>query len=468
MMGIFTHSLKFLWTYFLSAMMKGANNSYFGSMAEAIKTTLTGFKLTFKHMKDAVTTKRRGTESASDQNYFKNQEGIVTLQYPKEQIPVPDNGRYKLHNEIDDCIVCDKCAKICPVNCIDIEAIKSTEAIGETSDGTVKRLYAAKFDIDMAKCCFCGLCTTVCPTECLTMTKDYDFSVFDINEMNFEFAVLTQAEADEKRKAYDEIQRIKKEKTLTSKKAAESESSSGEEPKTPGAKPVFRPKLKPKPAASAKPKTEGKSEDADSTAKKPVFRPKMKAVVKPNQEGETSKNSETGETPKPKFRPKIRPKIKSKDAAENETSENASEEVKAESAEKPKFRPKIRPKIKPKDAAENETSENASEEVKAESAGIPKFRPKIRPKIKPKDTPEDEAPENTSEEVKAESAGKPKFRPKIRPKIKPKTEEENPEAEKSANEESEAKDIKEEKPAFKPKMRPKIKPVIKKKDDGEQ
>ena len=37
----------------------------------------------------------------------------------------PDTGRYKLHNEIDDCIVCDKCAKICPVNCITIEPIKT-------------------------------------------------------------------------------------------------------------------------------------------------------------------------------------------------------------------------------------------------------------------------------------------------------------------------------------------------------
>ena len=91
--------------------------------------------------------------------------------------PIPDVGRYRLHNEIDDCIVCDKCAKICPVDCIDIEPIKATEEIGKTSDGTPKRIYAAKFDIDMGKCCFCGLCTTVCPTECLTMTKVYDFSV---------------------------------------------------------------------------------------------------------------------------------------------------------------------------------------------------------------------------------------------------------------------------------------------------
>ncbi|MBX2843624.1 MAG: 4Fe-4S dicluster domain-containing protein [Flammeovirgaceae bacterium] len=400
--------------------MKGANNSYFGSMAEAIKTSITGFKLTFKHMKDAVAFNRRGTESASDQNYFKNQEGIVTLQYPKEQIPVPDNGRYKLHNEMEDCIVCDKCAKICPVNCIDIEPIKSTEAIGETSDGTVKRLYAAKFDIDMAKCCFCGLCTTVCPTECLTMTKEYDFSVFDINEMNFEFAELTPAEADEKRKAYDEAQRVKKEKALAAKQAASEKTP--EEKKSSVGKPVFRPKLKPKVAGSSPAAdSEKKSDEATSPAtKKPAFRPKMKAVVKPKP-GEGATNEST-ETPKPKFRPKIKAKIKPKETEETKTSEEQSAEAKAE---KPKFRPKIRPKIKVKEDTKENVSESASEELKAETPEAKKvFRPKIRPKIKPKT---EEKPENQKSETKEEGMieSKPVFKPKMRPVIKKKKEDED-------------------------------------------
>ena len=35
-----------------------------------------------------------------------------------EKISVPEIGRYQLDCEIDDCIVCDKCAKVCPVDCI--------------------------------------------------------------------------------------------------------------------------------------------------------------------------------------------------------------------------------------------------------------------------------------------------------------------------------------------------------------
>ena len=97
------------------------------------------------------------------------------------------------------------CAKICPVDCIDIQSIKSIEAIGKTSDGTTKRLYAAKFDIDMAKCMYCGLCTVVCPTECIVMTDTYDRSMIDLNEMTYKFSDMTAAEADEKRFALEQL-----------------------------------------------------------------------------------------------------------------------------------------------------------------------------------------------------------------------------------------------------------------------
>src|SRR5690606_28633496 len=135
--------------------------------------------------------------------------GIMTMQYPHENMPVPDNGRYKLHNEIDDCIVCDKCAKICPVDCIEIEPIKAVEEFGKTSDGTPKRIYAAKFDIDMGKCCFCGLCTVVCPTESLTMTKTFDFSEYDVDDHTYVFATMTPLEILAKKKELEEHEKSK-------------------------------------------------------------------------------------------------------------------------------------------------------------------------------------------------------------------------------------------------------------------
>jgi NADH-quinone oxidoreductase subunit I len=116
---------------------------------------------------------------------------------------VPEVGRYQLEVEIDDCIVCDLCAKICPVACIDIESIKATETFGQTSDGSPKRIYAAKFDIDMAKCMYCGLCTIVCPTECIIMTNQYDRTVFELKDLTYEFSDMTPEEAAEKRVLLD-------------------------------------------------------------------------------------------------------------------------------------------------------------------------------------------------------------------------------------------------------------------------
>lgn len=304
--------------------MKGANNTYWGNISEGIKTMSAGFALTVRHFFQAVFKKRRKTVGASDNSYFEQDKGIVTLQYPHESIPVPDNGRYRLHNEIDDCIVCDKCAKVCPVNCIDIEPVKSTEEIRKTSDGSSVRLYAAKFDIDMAKCMYCGLCTTVCPTECLTMTKTFDYSEFDIRDMNYKFSDMTPQEVDEKQKDYDVAMEAKakaKEEAQTSKTSSyETSIDTATKPK-----PVFKPKIgglkkpvikpketsgdeTPKPKPVIKPVIK-KSGD-DSTAKpKPVIKPVIKKATKADGEGEEKKKS----LPKPVIKPIIKKKPDNKD-----------------------------------------------------------------------------------------------------------------------------------------------------------
>ncbi len=164
-----------------------------------IFSVFTGMGLTLRHFGAARKSKK--IKSITNEHYFLQQDGIATIQYPTQKLPVPETGRYQLEVEIDDCIVCDLCAKICPVNCIDIESIKATEAIGTTSDGSVKRLYAAKFDIDMAKCMYCGLCTTVCPTECIIMTDQYDKSVFELNKLIYEFSDMQPDEAEKHRLA---------------------------------------------------------------------------------------------------------------------------------------------------------------------------------------------------------------------------------------------------------------------------
>lgn len=229
--------------------MAKKKTSYFRNITTSYKSLLEGLKITLTHMLRAG--KKRTIVPVMDDRYFAHTEGISTIQYPHEMIPVPDNGRYRLHNEIDDCIVCDKCAKICPVDCIEIEPIRATEEIGKTSDGTPKRIYAAKFDIDMAKCCFCGLCTTVCPTECLTMTKVFDFSVTDIRDHTFPFAEMSETEIAEKKSIFEAYQKSKTPAPPAAPVVPNVETSSAsapeatETPKPATPKPVFRPKIKP-------------------------------------------------------------------------------------------------------------------------------------------------------------------------------------------------------------------------------
>lgn len=282
--------------------MQGANNTYWGNIREAISTLLGGISLTLQHIGKAG--KRWKNTNVRDDNYFSkaNAEGLFTVQYPRESMPVPDNGRYRLHNEIDDCIVCDKCAKICPVDCIEIEGILSPTEIGKTSDGSSKRIHAAKFDIDMGKCCFCGLCTTVCPTECLTMTKAYDFSEYDVADHVYAFAEMTPLQILEKKKEWEEFQQ--------SKKAAQTATQENEAP----AKARPKPKMKPKIGGSSAPaigQDKIQEESANQKPTSPVKPKKAKPVIKKKPEADDTKGEEKpAEEKKPVNKARPKPVIK--------------------------------------------------------------------------------------------------------------------------------------------------------------
>jgi len=192
----------------------------FKNIIKELKTAGVGMGLTLKHL--FATKKRRVMDTVKSDNYFEQQaKGTNTIQYPSQELPVPEVGRYQLFVEIDDCIVCDLCAKVCPVDCIEIGSIKSPDLIGLTSDGSPKRLYAAKFDIDMAKCMYCGLCTIVCPTECITMTSEYDVSVQELDLLTYQFSDMPAEVADEKRRIFEEAQAAKQAAKLAALKKKE-------------------------------------------------------------------------------------------------------------------------------------------------------------------------------------------------------------------------------------------------------
>ena len=258
-------------------------NQYFQNISDGISTTISGMKLTFRHLWAAR--KRRKATNIQKSDYFWEKEGMVTLQYPHEKMAIPDNGRYKLHNEIDDCIVCDKCVKICPVDCIEIEPIRATEEIGKASDGSSIRLYAAKFDIDMAKCCYCGLCTTVCPTECLTMTHEFEYSGFDVREMLFKFSNLSPEQAEEKRQLWEQYQleKVNRQSVMSNEQQIKEDVDSKVQIPVVG-KPVFKPKMKPiespRSVVSVEQEIgespESKTQSPVVSSPRPVFKPKIR------------------------------------------------------------------------------------------------------------------------------------------------------------------------------------------------
>ena len=357
--------------------MKGANNTYFGNIKEGIKTSLKGLSLTWRHLKDAR--QSRKPIFVDNPDYFKQQTGIVTLQYPHQHLPLPDNGRYQLHNEMADCIVCDKCAKVCPVDCIEIEPIKATGIAGYASDGSAIRLFAAKFDIDMAKCMFCGLCTTVCPTECLTMTSEYDFSTFDVRTHNFEFGNLTPEQAQEKRELYEQFVAEKEEMKKLTAASKESVANSVVQPtladEIAKPKPAFKPAFKKPNQNQAIEKVEEKPFE-EVPKPKPVFKPGFKKIVVNTEIVKDPGEEIIAETPKPK--PVFKPSFK-------KTIENIKsvEEEKVEETLKPK--PVFKPSFK--NPVENTAIEKVEEKIMEEVLKPkPVFKPSFKPKPKTEDT----------------------------------------------------------------------------------
>jgi formate hydrogenlyase subunit 6/NADH:ubiquinone oxidoreductase subunit I len=325
--------------------------SYWQTLRAGIRTSLKGLSLSLRHLKAAR--QRHAPTNVQAAEYFGQNTGMVTLRYPTEVIPVPDHGRYRLHNEMDDCIVCDKCAKICPVDCIEIEPVKATGEVGKASDGSPIRLYAARFDIDMAKCCYCGLCTTVCPTECLTMTKTYDYAEFDIRDMIYHFANLSPEQAEEKKRLYEQFV-AEKEAAKASSAVRSMSSTEAEAAPKPAARPVFRPGVK-KPAEATPSEAEAIATAPEPAAgdekpkARPVFKPTMKkpepAAPEPPREPEAAAPAAEPTEAAPKPRPVFKPTFKKPAETPAVSAEPVKPQETAVGAEPPA--PKPRPVFKP-------------------------------------------------------------------------------------------------------------------------
>ena len=111
---------------------------------------------------------------------YYDKERLITVQYPEERNPLPENYRnfpFLIYDGEDPqaglrCVACKICEKECPPQCIYI--VKSDD---KKPDYMGKpQFYPKVFDIDISVCMSCQICVEVCPFEAIKMDKEFELS----------------------------------------------------------------------------------------------------------------------------------------------------------------------------------------------------------------------------------------------------------------------------------------------------
>jgi NADH-quinone oxidoreductase subunit I len=138
--------------------------AYLNDILEAVVTTAKGMRITARY----------GVDPKEE----------VTLQYPEERWEVPERFRGFLFNDIKTCTSCTMCVKVCPIDCISLEAVR----------GADKKMVLCSYDINIARCMYCGLCVEVCPPKSLKHTGGYEMASLARGEQILHFVKEDAAE----------------------------------------------------------------------------------------------------------------------------------------------------------------------------------------------------------------------------------------------------------------------------------
>jgi formate hydrogenlyase subunit 6/NADH:ubiquinone oxidoreductase subunit I len=227
---------------------------YLYDIWEAVATTAKGMRITARYGVDPRET--------------------ITLQYPEQRWEPSERYRGFLFNDIKKCTSCTMCVRVCPVDCISLEAVR----------GADKKMVLASYDIDIGRCMYCGLCVEVCPPKSLTHTSGYEKASVDRGELILHF-VHEDANEVKARVAKQVAEAAAKAEAEKAAKAAEEAKASGTAPDD-GRKEAPAGRPAPQPAAAANPA--GK----DAAEKEPA----EGAKGEPGKPEEPPKKGE-GETP---------------------------------------------------------------------------------------------------------------------------------------------------------------------------
>src|SRR5688572_24577505 len=110
---------------------------------------------------------------------YSDPDRLVTVQYPEERMPVPENNRnfpFLVFDGDDSekglrCVACKICEKECPPQCSYI--------VLERDEKGKPQKHPRVFDIDVSVCMSCQICVEVCPFDAIKMDQVYELSRFD-------------------------------------------------------------------------------------------------------------------------------------------------------------------------------------------------------------------------------------------------------------------------------------------------
>lgn len=137
---------------------------YFTTIFNAIKSLLTGMKLTgyyFTHLKEIVT-----------EEYPDNRATLKMADRFRGEVIMPHN-----ENNEHSCTGCQSCELTCPNGSIKIITKQEIQADGKKK----KRIDTWVYHLDM--CTMCNLCVEACPSNAIFMGQNFEHSVYEKKQL---------------------------------------------------------------------------------------------------------------------------------------------------------------------------------------------------------------------------------------------------------------------------------------------
>ena len=143
--------------------MEKKKYGYLGGIFYALKTLLTGLRVTFVEFFTKKTTEQ----------YPDNRDTLVLAERFRGSLYMllDEDGKNK-------CTACGLCQLTCPNDSLDLEV----ETITDEETGKSKKVLV-KYNYNLGACIFCQLCVNVCPTKAIAFNNRFEHAVYDKSKL---------------------------------------------------------------------------------------------------------------------------------------------------------------------------------------------------------------------------------------------------------------------------------------------